>query len=308
MLPALIGMGVSMAKEKIEDISVYEELRSQMGAQELVLYDTVALGIFTEAYRALKKALHEESMNVSLENADAFAEKALNIQDALKEYERLLFALDSNIQPNISKFIELENEDVLDNAFSNFLKMHLTFTHNQLMDYFDERYSEKTLLRYVGNVPIYRKRLLFDKKEIEDRLADLISNGIILESSSKDGKSKKSSKDKYISMPAVYAIFSGAWNPLVIYPEIEYVANESSRVLRELMTMEEAETNQAGKMLKLLFKNGSTENFITNFAGLLSMYYEQMNEPRPEFIIETAEGQAIVLSFQEGAFYETVAV
>ncbi|MCX8200040.1 MAG: hypothetical protein N3G76_01070 [Candidatus Micrarchaeota archaeon] len=297
-----------MVKGKCEDIAVYEELRNTIAPEELVLYDTVALGVFTEAYRALKKALHEESMNVTAENADEFAEKALYIQDALKEYERLLFTLDSGIKPNVSKFVELENDDVLDNAFSNFLKMHLTFTHKELMDYFEERYSEKTLLKYVGNVPIYKKRMLFEKKDIESRLEGLISDGIVLDNRSKDGKGKKGGKEKLISMPAVYAIFTGSWNPLVVYPEVEYVATESSRVLRELMAMEEAETNQAGKMLKLMFKNGSADGFIQNFAGLLTMYYEQMNEPRPEFIIETADGPAIALSFHEGAFYETVTV
>ncbi|MEM3363972.1 MAG: hypothetical protein QXS93_00490 [Candidatus Micrarchaeia archaeon] len=297
-----------MPKGKCDDIAVYEELRASMAPEDLVLYDTVALGVFTEAYRALKKALHEESMNVTAENAEEFAEKALYIQEALKEYERLLFSLDSSIKPNVSKFVELENDDVLDNAFSNFLKMHLTFTHKELMDYFEERYSEKTLLKYVGNVPIYKKRMLFEKKDIESRLEGLISDGIILESHGRDAKAKKGTKDKFISMPAVYAIFTGPWNPLIVYPEVEYVATESARVLRELMIMEEAETSQAGKMLKLLFKNGSAEGFIQNLAGLLVMYYEQMNEPKPEFIFETADGPTIAISFQEGAFYEAVTV
>lgn len=297
-----------MVKGKCEDIAVYEELRSQMRQEDLVLYDTVALGVFTEAHRALKKALHEESINVTASNADEFADKALNIQDALKDYERLLFTLDSSIQPNISRLIDLESDDVLDNAFSNFLKMHLTFTHKQLMAYFDERYSERTLLKYIGNVPIYKKRMLFDKKDIEERFADLISNGIVLEPRAKDAKAKKSAKDKFISMPAVYAIFAGSWNPLVIYPEVDYIAGESSRVLRELMVIEEAEANQAGKMLKLLFREGNADNFIANFASLLIMYYEQMGEPRPEFIIETEDGPTVALSLTDSAYYESVMV
>ncbi len=297
-----------MTKGKCEDIAVYEELRSTLRQEDLVLYDTVSLGVFTEAYRALKKALHDESMNVTAANADEFADRAMYLHDALKDYERLLFTLDSGIQPNISKFVDLENDDVLDNAFSNFLKTNLTFTQKELMAYFDERYSEKTLLKYVGNVPIYKKRMLFDKKDIESRLEGLIGDGVVLDMRASELKGKKGGKEKFISMPAVYAVFTGPWNPLVVYPEVEYIAAESSRVLRELMIMEEAETNQAGKMLKMLFKGGGADGFIQNFTNIMLMYYEQMNEPKPDFIIEASDGPTIALTFPNSAFYESVTV
>ena len=70
----------------------------------------------------------------------------------------------------------------------------------------------------------------------------------------------------------------------------------------------EVEANQAGKILKLLFKDSEPANVMHNLAGILSMYYEQMSEPKPEFLIDGPEGAEISLSSNNDDVYETVSV
>ncbi len=303
-----------MAKGKCEDVVVYEELKEEFGASAQLMYDVISLGVFTEAYRALRKAMHEESKNLSSIDVEEFAEKAIEANNVLRDYESVMFSIANSIQKNIESSISLENGDVLDNAFYNFLKLNPVFTLRELMKYFEERYSEKRLIKYVGNIPLYKTTLIFDKNEIESRLMDLVHEGVVMSCSNKassKGKKKEYSakldRDTFISMPVLYALFSGSWNPLAIYPEIEQVREESCKVLRELMDGE-FEPNQANRILKLMFKDAKPESVLGNFAGILSMYYEQMNEPRPDYIVETEHGPMINIESIDSEMYETVKV
>ncbi|MGB9635375.1 MAG: hypothetical protein ACPL0A_02760, partial [Candidatus Micrarchaeia archaeon] len=243
---------------------------------------------------------------------------ATNIYNTLQCYEDIMLNINASLQPSIARFMQLENADVLDNAFSNFLKLNATFTYKDLMNYFSERYSEKRLIKYVGNIPLYKKTLIFDKDEIDVRLQDLVNKGIIvqLESSVQIAKNKgkkhgglpKSEKDMFLSMPVLYGIFAGQWNPLIVYPEIENVASETSRVLREIMSVDGEESGYASKVLKLIFKDSSVDKVMVNIAGVLEMYYEQMNEQKPEFLVEGSDGTTISLKQLDGEIYESISV
>jgi len=306
-----VGTVILMAKGKCEDIEVYEEMRALFKDDERLIFDTIALGVFSGAYRALKKEIYDQSRTVSPLDVEEFAHKVLDVQAVMGDYEQLVMSLNSTLQPSIALAVSLENGNVLDNAFANFLKLHPAFTYKELMNYFEERYSEKKLIKYVGSIPIYKKLLLFDRREIDARIFDLIKSGVIYYAGNGKGKKRelptRFDKDNFISMPVVYGIFAGSWNPLAVYPEIESVSAESSRVLRELMSAE-LETNQAAKLLKLLFKDSTTDNVIGNFAGILSMYYEQMNEQRPEFLVETENGPSLSIMHTGEEVYETVTV
>ena len=303
-----------MARAKCEDMEIYEEIRAGMQGDGTLLYDAVSLGIFTEAHRALRKSIYEESRSLSTLDIEEFAERVSEMHAAMHDYELLIQSLNASLQPAMQKSALLENGDVLDNAFANFLKSNTLFTLKDLISYFEEKYSEKKLVKYVGSIPIYKKTIIFSRDDIESRLLDLLGDGIVFRAgpgaSRQKGKKREklsgASKDEFISMPVVYAIFGSAWNPLAAYPEAEGIAAESMKVISELMSAD-AEPGQAGKMLKLLFKNSDAGFLFSNLAGMLSMYYEQMGEHRPEFIIEGPSGLSIAVgSHGDNGLYETV--
>ena len=168
-----------MVKDKNTDVKKFEKLSSKLNKNELVLYETVCFGVFTNAYLALKRKLYSDSFSINIEDLDNEVEKIEKTQSVIKEYEEFLFTYEHNIQEYVKSFIELENGDVLDNAIANYLKMNPEFNYDDLMKYFEERYSEKKIVKYIGNIPIYRKELIFEREAIETKLYDLIELGLI---------------------------------------------------------------------------------------------------------------------------------
>ncbi len=286
-----------------QDIKIYEELGNKFNNS--LLFKAIALGVFTQGYLHLKDAIHEESLNITESEIEEFAEKALRVNNALKDYEQLMVDLSSELQENIFAFVELEGGDVLDNAFSNFLKNNLTFTYDELMNYFERRYSEKQLVKYIGNIPIYKRKMIFSEKEIKDRLEKLIQKGIVFceEYHPKKGKKQPEFKGKMISMPIIYNIFAYPWYPILSMPEINNIGYEIRRVVYELLSVESDE-GQIGKFLKLIFKESSETEGIQNLLGVLNMYYEQMGEPKPDFLVE--ENEEYKLSIGDTEVYERV--
>ncbi|MEM0438202.1 MAG: hypothetical protein QXU54_02780 [Candidatus Micrarchaeia archaeon] len=302
-----------MTKERPEDIEAYKELRAQLRDDEKLVLDAVALGVFTEAYRSLRREIHQQTGEITEAEAEQFASRVMSIESQLIDYERLLMDINQSLQQPIQRAIDIDNADVLDNAFSNFLRANPTFTYKQLMDYFEERYSEKRLIKYIGHIPIYKKTLVFERREIDARLESLIAGGVVVNLGAPDQKPRKKEgtprldKCSFLSMPIVYAVFAGSWNPLAIYPESEHMHAYVSKVMRDLMSMD-LETSNAAKMLKLLFKEDGAAGIMQNLAGIISMYCEQMGEHRPDFVIEGIDGPTIALPGTAHDYVETVRI
>ncbi len=288
-----------------KDIEIYEELKSNFNEENLLLYETIALGVFTQGYLHLKRALYEESLTVTENEIEEFAERALRINAALKDMEQLMIDVSSELQTSIFKILEMENGDVLDNAFANYLKNNLQFTYEELMKHFEDKYSEKQLVKYIGNIPIYKRKMIFTKEQINKKMEELIEAGVIFCESYEKKKGVKLEGKVFVSMPVVYGIFVQPWYPIVDFPEVKAVGSEIRKVLYELLTVE-AEEKQIGKMLKLIFKDSNQVEALKNLAGILSMYYEQMGENKPEFIIEE-QGEPRIIISNEG-IYETVEI
>ncbi|MGB9635493.1 MAG: hypothetical protein ACPL0A_03375, partial [Candidatus Micrarchaeia archaeon] len=62
-----------MARFKCEDMEVYNELRMALREDEQQVLDTVALGVFTQAYAALRRSLHEQSKSLPATDLEEFA-------------------------------------------------------------------------------------------------------------------------------------------------------------------------------------------------------------------------------------------
>jgi hypothetical protein len=278
-----------MVKDKNNEIKKFEKLSSKLNKNELVLYETVCFGLFTNAYLALKRKLYSDTFSINVDDLDNEVEKIERIQSVVKEYETFLFTYEQNIQQNIKKFIDLDNGDILDNAISNYLKINAEFDYDSLMNYFEERYSEKKIVKYIGNIPIYKKELVFGREEIESKLFDLIEEGIIYV---KDlGKDKLSSLfgKEFVSMPIIFSTFLGRWNPLIIYPEVSELSYEFQKVVDELMSMD-TDVNEVDKMIKILFKDENLSNIIVNMAGMMELYYEQIGGSKPSFLAKNEKG------------------
>ncbi|MCX8205893.1 MAG: hypothetical protein N3H30_01555 [Candidatus Micrarchaeota archaeon] len=302
-----------MTRQKPEDVEAYRELRAQLREDERLLFDAVALGVFTEAYRSLRREIHQQTGAVTEADAEQFATRVMAIESQLIDYQRLLMDINQSLQQPIQRAIDIDNADVLDNAFSNFLRANPSFTYRQLMDYFEERYSEKRLIKYIGHIPIYKKTLVFERREIDARLESLIAGGVVLNIGAQDPKQRKKEglpkldKCSFISMPLIYAVFAGSWNPLAVYPEAEQMHIQVSKVMRDLMSMD-LETSHAAKMLKLLFKEQGPAGLLQNLAGIVVMYSEQMGEHRPDFIVDGPEGPTIAVPGAAHDYVETVRV
>lgn len=295
-----------MAKDKNNEIKKFEKLSSKLNKNELVLYETISFGVFTNAYLALKRKLYSDTMSINTDDLENEVEKIEKVQNLLKEYEEFLFSNTNNAQDNIKRFIDLENGDVLENAISNYLKVNVEFDYDSIMKYFEDRYCEKRIVKYIGNVPVYKKEMVFEKEAIETKLYDLIEQGIIYVKNL--GKEKLNSLEtrEFISMPILFAVFLGRWNPLVIYPEVSEFAYEFQKVIDELMGMD-TDTNEVEKMLNIILKDENISNVVSNVAGMMDLYYEQMGVQKPHFIYKDEKGSKVNLcySYEE---YETVRI
>lgn len=295
-----------MGKNKNNEIKKFEKLSSKLNKNELVLYETVCFGVFTNAYLALKRKLYSDSFSINTDDLENEVEKIEAIQNNIKEYEDFLFTYEQNIQENIRKFIDLENGDVLDNAFANYLKNNVEFDYENLMNFFEDRYSEKRIVKYIGNIPIYKKELVFEREEIESKLFDLIEQGTIYV---KDlGKEKLSSLEgkEFISMPVLFAGFLGRWNPLIIYPEVSEFSYEFQKVMDELMSLD-TDLNEVEKMLNVIFKEEKISNVVKNVAEMMDLYYEQMGNSKPSFLARNEQGAFFDFCITYGE-YETVKI
>lgn len=295
-----------MGKDKNNEIKKFEKLSSKLNKNELVLYETVCFGVFTNAYLALKRKLYSDSFSINTEDLDNEVEKIESIQKTIKDYEDFLFNYEQNIQENIRRFVDLENGDVLDNAIANYLKNNAEFDYENLNNYFEDRYSEKRIVKYIGNLPIYKKELIFEREEIESKLFDLIEQGTIYV---KDlGKEKLSSLEgkKFVSMPVLFAGFLGRWNPLIIYPEVSEFSYEFQKVMDELMSLD-TDLNEVQKMLNVIFKEEKISNVVKNIAEMMDLYYEQMGGSKPSFIAKNEEGAFFDFCITYGE-YETVKI
>jgi len=295
-----------MAKDKNNDIKKFEKLSSKLNKNELVLYETVCFGVFTNAYLALKRKLYSDTFSIDTNNLDSEVDKIEKLQSVIKEYEELLFNSEHNVQENIKKFIDLENGDVLDNAIANYLKINVEFDYDSLMKHFEDRYCERKIVKYIGNVPIYKKELIFEKEVIETKLFDLIEMGTIHVKNL--GKDKLTSLDgkEFISMPIIFSAFLGRWNPLIVYPEVSEFSYEVQKVIDDLMNMD-TEINEYEKMLNLLFKDENISNVVTNLADMMELYYEQVGNAKPSFLIKTEKGSSFDFCVSYGEF-ETVKI
>lgn len=295
-----------MGKNKNNEIKKFEKLSSKLNKNELVLYETVCFGVFTNAYLALKRKLYSDSFSINTDDLENEVEKIEAIQNNIKEYEDFLFTYEQNIQENIRKFIDLENGDVLDNAIANYLKNNVEFDYENLMNFFEDRYSEKRIVKYIGNIPIYKKELVFEREEIESKLFDLIEQGTIYV---KDlGKEKLSSLEgkEFISMPVLFAGFLGRWNPLIIYPEVSEFSYEFQKVMDELMSLD-TDLNEVEKMLNVIFKEEKISNVVKNVAEMMDLYYEQMGNSKPSFLARNEQGAFFDFCITYGE-YETVKI
>jgi hypothetical protein len=295
-----------MAKDKNNEIKKFEKLSSKLNKNELVLYETVCFGVFTNAYLALKRKLYSDSYSINMDDLDKEVQKIESYQKVIKEYEEFLFNYEQNIQDNVKKFIDLENGDVLDNAIANYLKINVEFDYDSLMAYFEERYSEKKIVKYIGNMPIYKRELVFERNLIESKLFDLIELGIIFVKNL--GKDKLSSLEgnEFISTPIIFAGFLGRWNPLIIYPEVSEFSYEFQKVMDELMCMD-TELNEVEKMLNVVLKEDNLSNVVKNIANMMDLYYEQIGGSKPSFLAKNEEGSFFDFCISYGE-YETVKI
>lgn len=295
-----------MAKDKNNEIKKFEKLSSKLNKNELVLYETISFGVFTNAYLALKRKLYSDTMSINTEDLENEVQKIEKTQNLLKEYEEFLFANTHNVQDNIKKYVDLENGDVLDNAIANYLKSNIEFDYDGIMKYFEDRYCERRIVKYIGNVPVYKKEMIFEKEAIETKLFDLIEQGLIFVKNLGKEKLVTLENKEFISMPVLFAAFLGRWNPLIIYPEVSEFAYELQRVMDELMGMD-TESNEVEKMLNVLFKDENISNVVSNVAGMMDLYYEQMGATKPHFVCKDEKGSKINLCFCYDE-YETVRI
>lgn len=295
-----------MSKNKSSSIKKFEKLSSKLTKNDLILYETVYFGIFTNAYLALKRKLYSDTFSVDVNDLENEVEKIENIQNVLKEYGDFLFSYEHNIQEYVKNFIDLESGDVLDNAIANYIKINAEFTYDDLIKYFEGRYSEKRIVKYVGNIPIYKRELIFESEVIESKMFDLINLGLIhVKNLGKDKLTSLEGKE-FISMPIVFASFLGRWNPLIIYPEISEFSFEFQKVIDELMCMD-TEINEVEKMINVLFKDENLSNIILNIAGMMDNYYEQMGISKPSFLCLNEKGAFFDFCINYGE-YETVSI
>jgi hypothetical protein len=295
-----------MGKDKNSDIKKFEKLSAKLNKNELVLYETVCFGVFTNAYLALKRKLYSDSFSINTDDLDNEVKKIESLQKTINEYEDFLFSYEQNVQENIRKFINLDNGDILDNAIANYLKINAEFNYENLMNYFEDRYSEKRIVKYVGNIPIYKKELIFEREEIESRLLNLVEQGTIYVKNL--GKEKLSSLEgkEFISMPIIFAAFLGRWNPLIIYPEVSEFSFEFQKVMDELMSLD-TDLSEVQKMLNIIFKEEKISNVMKNVAEMMDSYYEQMGGSKPSFLAKNEEGAFFDFCITYGE-YETVKI